>query len=101
MTLIQARIILAVNESRNHSLYTDEILKETRIAASTFSAEQRTLVAFGLLEKRLIKISINDKLTRRMSYALTEKGRYVAAHLADISTVLNYDKMPLDFKSKS
>jgi hypothetical protein len=81
-------------------MYTDQILNEAKIAVSTFSAEQRNLIALGLLEKRMIRIPLKDKITRRMNYALTQKGKYIASNLANISIALNDDKIMTELKGQ-
>ncbi len=91
LTPIQSKILVALARSKNGSLNTDEILSETGIATSTWSAEQGKLVGMGLLNKHLVRIIEQNHISKRMNYGLTEKGKMVGANLLNISKILAGD----------
>lgn len=96
LTPIQTRILIALAKSKLGSLYTDEIVKLTGIATSTWSAEQGKLTSMGLIEKHLVRIIELNHISKRMNYKLTEKGKVVGSSLLNISRVLSVG----DFASK-
>lgn len=97
LTPIQTRILEALATSKLGSLYTDEIIKLTGIATSTWSAEQGKLTSMGLIEKHLVRIIELNHISKRMNYKLTEKGKVVGSNLLNISRVLAVEK----FNSKT
>jgi DNA-binding HxlR family transcriptional regulator len=88
VTPIQTKILIALVRSKDGSMYTDEILRQTGIATSTWSAEQGKLVALGLVNKHLVRIIEQDHVSKRMSYWLTERGKMVSLNLLNISRIL-------------
>jgi DNA-binding MarR family transcriptional regulator len=89
LTPIEERILVALYRSSQHFLLSDEIVKEARIAMSTLAAEQKRLVALGLLEKTTRRFILDDKISRRTAYELTTKGEIIAIHLAHVSSLLS------------
>jgi hypothetical protein len=82
------RILLAMLNSKDRSLNSEAVLKETGIALSTWSAEQGKLGEMGLIEKHLVRVITHDSVSKRMNYTLTESGALVALNLLKVSRVL-------------
>lgn len=92
LTPIQVKILLALLRSKDHSLNSEAVLRETGIALSTWSAEQGKLVDMGLIEKRLVRVLTSENISKRMSYTLSESGVAVALNLLNISKILSSSK---------
>jgi DNA-binding MarR family transcriptional regulator len=92
LSQLQCRILAAISLSKLDSLTSDVILRETGIAQSTWSEEQKRLVQLGLLEKKPSKMMISNTVTRVMKFRLTDKGKLVALNLANISRILGSDQ---------
>ena len=91
LTSIQTKVLIALARSKFGSLNTDEILDQTGIATSTWSAEQGRLVAMGLIKKQMIRVIELNHISKRMSYGLTDKGRMVGLNLLNITKILATD----------
>ena len=91
MTAIDTKILITLMKSKQGFLNTDEILLQTGIATSTWSAEQSKLVTMGLMKKRMVRIIERDYISKRMNYGLTEKGKDVGANLLNIFKILTAD----------
>jgi DNA-binding MarR family transcriptional regulator len=85
---IEERILIALFQAKEHRLLSDEITKLAGIAFSTLSAEQRRLVALGLLQKKSLRFMDEDRIRSRMGYELTMKGELIALHLKHVSELL-------------
>lgn len=91
LTPIETKILIALIRSKHCALHTDEILRQTGIATSTWSAEQGKLVGMGLIEKHMVRIIENNQICKRMNYELTDKGKKVGSNLLNISEILSPD----------
>jgi hypothetical protein len=92
LTPIQVKILLAMLRSKDYSLNSEAILRETGIALSTWSAEQGKLGEMGLIEKHLVRILTSDSISKRMNYTLTKSGVAIALNLQNISRILSSSK---------
>jgi DNA-binding MarR family transcriptional regulator len=90
---IEERILVALYKSEQHSLFSDEIVKQAGIAMSTLSTEQRRLTALGLLEKSTRRFILGDKISLRINYGLTMKGEIIAIHLLHVASLLSQDEI--------
>ncbi len=92
LTPIDMKILVTLMKSERGFLNTDEILNQTGIATSTWSAEQNKLVTMGLIKKRMVRIIERDYISKRMHYGLTEKGKDIGTNLLNISKILTRDR---------
>ena len=98
---IDDRIIVVLTKSKHGFLNTEEILKQTSIAASTWSAEQNKLVAVGLVTKRMVRVIEHDHISKRMTYGLTDKGKLVGLNLLNILEIMTTGEVEKDLSSRS
>jgi DNA-binding MarR family transcriptional regulator len=98
---IQARILLAMLRAKDHSLNSEEILKQTGIALSTWSAEQGKLGEMSLIQKQLVRVLTSASISKRMNYTLTESGVAVALNLQNISRILSENSQTPGIMPKS
>jgi DNA-binding MarR family transcriptional regulator len=67
---IEERILIALFQAKEHRLLSDEITKQAGIASSTLSAEQRRLVALGLLQKKTLRTMDHDRIRSLLATSL-------------------------------
>jgi len=98
--MIQEKILVVLLKSKQQPLKTAEVLSNAEIALSTWSSEQRKLGAMKLIDKKMVRVIINNHVSLRMNYSLTEKGRLIAVNLRNISELLKDDSSKVSFQPK-
>ena len=93
LTPIEERILVALFRSKEHCLLSDEISRAAKISISTLAYEQKRLFALGLLQKRVRRFMVDDRISRRIIYELTLKGNLIAIHLDHVSDLLTDRKV--------
>lgn len=85
----ERKFLVVLYRAKEHRLFSTEIMKEAGVGFSTVAAEQKRLIALGLLQKRIFKHFDSEmKVEKRMGYQLTLKGELIAIHLEHVSELL-------------